>query len=474
MGEIPALRCNTINSKELIMAFNKDFMWGAATAAYQIEGAAEHDGRKPSIWDVCSRRNGRVAHNENGDVAADHYNRYKEDVKLFKELGIKYYRFSISWSRIIPDGVGKINPKGIEFYNNLINELISAGIEPVVTLFHWDLPYELYLKGGFMNDDYPRWFEEYTKVCIEKFSDRVRYWITYNEPQCMFGLGYYSGIHAPFLKCDLKTVLRGIHNMLLSNGRAIDIIRNEAVLDPKVGMAPTGPCYIPEDDSKEEIEKARLTTFAMDKAGLFGASLYMDPVILGKYPEDAFKLFGDDMPFIKEGDMELIHKKLDFYAMNIYFCMADPVDSKNEMKPYEKNMYATNEYTGSPRTEMHWSIDPKVLYWAPKFMYERYKLPIIMSENGYSGTDVISLDGKVHDPQRIDYITRYLRELSNAADEVPVIGYFYWSAMDNFEWAEGYTPRFGLIYVDYRDQRRILKDSASFYRNVIETNGKNL
>ncbi len=456
------------------MGFNKDFMWGAATASYQIEGAVDKDGRKPSIWDITSRVPGRIKHNENGDLACDHYNRFKEDVKLFKEMGLKYYRFSLSWSRIIPDGTGEINPQGIKFYNDLINELISAGIEPLVTLFHWDLPYELYLKGGFTNPDFPAWFENYTRVCIEAFSDRVKYWVTLNEPQCFIGLGLSMGKHAPFLKCDNKTVLRALHNTLLGNGKAIDVIRNEAKQKAVIGMAPTGPSFVPKNDSEEEIEKARKETFSILKVPFFSTSLYMDPVILGDYPKEAYEFFGDDMPEIKPGDMDIIHKKLDFYAMNVYYSLAELKDWSNEFMPYKKNVYNDNEYMGDPRTQMNWGIDEKVLYYSPKFMYERYKLPIIISENGYSGLDLVSMDGKVHDPQRIDFIGRYLKELKKAANEVPVIGYFYWSAMDNFEWAEGYSPRFGLIYIDYRDQKRILKDSALFYKELIETNGENL
>lgn len=446
------------------MGFSKDFIWGAATASYQVEGAAFEDGKGLNIWDVTSKPDGRIKHNENGDVACDHYHRYKDDIKLFKELGIKYYRFSISWSRVIPDGMGEVNEKGLQFYSDLVDELLAAGIEPLITLYHWDLPYEIYLRGGFSNPEFPDWFEHYTKVVIDKLSDRVKYWITMNEPQCAIGLGYFMGTHAPFLQCDNKTILRKLHYYLLAHGRAVKCIRENAKLKPQIGFAPIAPVRIPKNNTPEAIEAAKKETFSMNDL-FFSLTLYSDPIMLGKYPDEAYELFGDDMVVPEPGDMELISQPIDFYGMNIYYSSANRVETG----------YAANEYQGVPRNAMGWVIDAEVMYWSPKFIYERYKKPILMTENGMAVSDSISLDGKCHDPQRIDFMHRYLKEYKRAADEgIPLMGYLYWSAMDNFEWGHGYDMRFGLIYVDYRNQKRTIKDSGYWLKEVIESNGENL
>ena len=265
------------------MSFPKDFIWGAATASYQVEGAYNEDGKGLNVWDVTTSVNGRVKHNENGNIACDHYHRYKEDIKLFQEMGIKYYRFSISWSRVIPDGIGEVNEKGIQFYSDLVDELLAAGITPLITLFHWDLPYELYLRGAYGNPDFPQWFENYTKVVIDALSDRVKYWITFNEPQCFIGNGYWLGGHAPFHKCDNRTVLRMIHNYLLAHGRAVKCIRENAKTEPKIGIAPIAPVRIPKSDSAEDIEAARKVSFSLNDM-FFSLALYSDPIVLGKYP----------------------------------------------------------------------------------------------------------------------------------------------------------------------------------------------
>lgn len=446
------------------MGFSKDFMWGAATASYQIEGAFDEDGKGLGIWDVTAKPEGLIRHRENGNVACDHYHRYKDDIKLFKQLGIKYYRFSISWPRVIPDGTGEVNPKGLKFYSDLVDELLAAGITPMVTLFHWDIPYELYLKGAYGNPDFPDWFENYTKVVVDALSDRVKYWITFNEPQCFIGNGYWYGGHAPFQKCDNRTVLRMIHNYLLAHGKSVRCIRKNAKLEPIIGFAPIGPARIPASDSPEDIEKARKDTFSLNDM-FFSLAIYSDPIMLGRYPDDAYEVFGDDMVVPAEGDMELISEPIDFYGMNIYYSSAD----------YVENGYCANEYQGVPRTAIGWVIDPKVMYWSSKFMYERYNKPVLITENGIAVNDVISLDGKCHDPQRIDYIQRYLREYRRAAEEgIPIMGYMYWSAMDNFEWAQGYDMRFGLIHVNYQTQERIIKDSGYWYKTVIESNGENI
>lgn len=448
------------------MGFSKDFMWGAASAAYQVEGAWQEDGRKPSIWDVCGRGRNIVQYNENGDVACDHYHRYKEDVALMKEMGLKYYRFSISWTRVIPDGTGEVNEKGIQFYSDLVDELLANGIQPMVSIFHWDYPYALYQKGGWMNSESSEWFLEYTKVLVDALSDRVSCWLTMNEPQCFIGCGYETGVHAPFLKVSPKDLITMTHNVLLAHGKAVKYIREHARTKAEVSFAPIAPVYIPRDNSPAAVEEARKRTFSMKKQALtFGLTWWSDPVILGKYPDEAYELLGDDMPVYSEEDMKLISQPLDFYGMNVYY-------SEGGFAP---GTYPENMWQGRGLTAMNWPVSPEVLYWSSKFIYERYGLPIVITENGMAGMDWIHLDGKVHDSYRIDFTRRYLRELRRAVEDgIPVKGYMHWSVMDNFEWALGYNKRFGLIYVDYQTQERTIKDSGYWYKEVIRENGENL
>lgn len=444
------------------MGFSDDFIWGAASAAYQIEGAYKDDGKGLNIWDVYSRVPGHVRYTETGDVSCDHYHRYREDIKLFKEIGLKYYRFSISWTRILPDGTGRVNKKGIDFYSDLVDELIANGIEPMVTLYHWDYPYELHRKGAWLNDESPLWFEEYTKVVVDALSDRVRYWMTINEPQCVIGCGYFGAHHAPFMELPNKDLIIMSHNLLLSHGRAVRYIREKAKIPPIIGYTPTGPVFVPENNSKEAIDIAREKTMSMKNSLFFSTTWWSDPIFFGRYPDEAYEIFGEDMINPSEEDMKLISQPLDFYGANIYY---------SEKIRYA-DTYASNEYIGIPRTSMDWVVTEDVLYWAAKFWYERYHKPILISENGMSNNDWINLSGKVNDPNRIDYIERYVKKLMDAADEgIPVMGYLYWSVMDNYEWAYGYDKRFGLIYVDYLTQKRVIKESGYWYKQLIESNG---
>ncbi|MDD2970873.1 MAG: GH1 family beta-glucosidase [Lachnospiraceae bacterium] len=452
------------------MAFRKDFLWGAASASYQIEGAAFQDGKGENIWDKGVKIKDRIVHGENGNVACDHYHLFREDVKLMKEMGLKAYRFSVNWARVLPEGTGKVNSAGIRFYSDLVDELCWAGIEPLVSIFHWDYPEYLHQKGGWLNEESPEWFAYYTKVLVDALSDRVTYWLTINEPQIFVDLGYRQGIFAPFEKHTRKELATISHHVLLAHGKAVSVIRKYAKKKPLIGLAPTGPTVIPEKETEQEIEKARKTSFSISCFGesefLFSNSWWLDPVFLGKYPEDANALLGDDMPEVKEGDMKIISEPLDFIGANIYQSLVPGVGAE---------AYAQNCYQGCPRTMTDWAITPEVLYWSARFMTERYKLPFLITENGMAGMDFVHLDGKVHDSQRIDYMHRYLKALKRAADEnIDIMGYMAWSVMDNFEWASGYDKRFGLVYVDYQTQERILKDSAYWYREVIGSNGENL
>lgn len=454
-----------------IMAFRKDFLWGAASAAYQLEGGYRADGKGLNIWDVFTNCHSAgikkyVRYNETGNEACDHYHRYKEDIALMKKMGLKNYRFSINWTRILPDGIGKVNEQGIKFYSDLVDELIKNGITPLVTLFHWDYPYELYKKGGWLNPESSDWFAEYAAVVVDALSDRVSYWMTVNEPQVFIGLGFYAGNHAPFLKLHSCDLLQMTHNVLLAHGKAVKVIREKAKLSPRVGFAFATACCSPLDNSKEETEAAYKRSFDFDCGNyLFSPGWWADPIFFGKYNEKGYEIFGNDMPHINEGDMEIISLPVDFYGVNVY-------DAKSIMTI---DGYPEGTYTGMPRTSMNWAVTPETLYWTPRFLYERYGVPIMITENGLANNDWVSLDGKVHDPQRTDFIERYLKELRRAAsDGVDILGYLHWSVMDNFEWADGYDRRFGLIYVDYRTQERTIKDSAFRYKEIMESNGESL
>ncbi|WP_455950617.1 GH1 family beta-glucosidase [Eubacterium sp.] len=451
------------------MGFCKDFAWGVATASYQIEGGAYDDGKGLNVWDVFCKKSGKIVDNSNGDVACDHYNRYKEDVKLMKDMGINAYRFSLNWARIIPAGIGTVNQKGIDYYNSLIDELIRNGIEPYVTLFHWDYPLELENKGGWLNPDSPRWFEYYTGVVAEAFGDRVKYFITFNEPQCIVHAGYSAGAFAPGKQYADKDTVKIAHNILLSHGLAVQMLRKK-VNNCKVGYAPCCEPAIPVSDSKEDIEAAKEVLFGEGVFSQFWAlscAWWSDPVILGKYPDVLLKKLEKYLPKDYEKDMSVICQPLDFYGQNIYkgFLYKQGFE-KPEQVPFP---------IGYPHTAIGWPVTPECMYWGAKFLYERYKLPFIITENGISCRDIISLDGKVHDTYRIDYMQKYLMELKKASDEgVDVKGYFVWTFMDNFEWAAGYQERFGLIYTDYQSLERIPKDSYYWYKKVVESNGENL
>ncbi len=447
------------------MSFPEGFYWGAAAASYQIEGAYDEDGRGLSVWDMFCRQDQAVYGGDSGDIACDHYHRFRQDIALMKRIGLKAYRLSISWPRIFPEGTGQVNVKGLDFYQNLVDALREAGIEPFVTLFHWDYPYELYCRGGWLNPDSSAWFADYTAAVVEALSDRVRYWITINEPQVFVVLGHQNGQHAPGLRLDWPQLIRIGHNVLLAHGKAVQAIRDRGKQDCRIGWAPVGVVSIPAADDPRDIEAAQEAMFTMNRKDLWCNTWWMDPVFKGIYPEDGLELFGRDGPDIRQGDMELIKQPLDFFGMNTYH--APTVRAGAGGKPETVAPDA-----GGQHTLFHWPVTPDCLYWGPRFFYERYGLPIVITENGLSNPDWVSRDGRVHDPQRIDYTSRHLEAVRRAIDEdVSIQGYMHWSIMDNFEWAEGYRHRFGLIHVDYQTQKRTLKDSAEWYSGVIADNG---
>ena len=449
------------------MGFAKDFVWGAATSSYQIEGTGRDSGKGQNIWDVFTKDPGRVYEGHTGDIACDHYHRFREDVAYMKELGLKGYRFSIDWSRALPEGTGKVNEKGIDFYNALIDELLEQGIEPYITLYHWELPYEIYKRGGWMNPEIVEWFGQYARLVAERFSDRVKYFFTLNEPQCFVGLGFLQGCHAPGVKAPLRDTFEMAHNALKAHGRAVQMLRAYGKQNVQIGYAPTsGMCY-PEKETPKDIEAARKALFALPddlSNWTWNVSWWSDPVILGKYPEEGMKKYEKYLPVITDEDMKLISQPIDFYGQNIYNgrCIRMGTDGRPE---------EVRRPAGFPKTATNWPVTPEALYWGPKFLYERYRKPIYITENGMACHDTVSQDGKVHDPNRIDFLARYLKNLKRAAEEIDIRGYFQWSLMDNFEWDKGYAERFGIIYVDFETQERIWKDSAYWYRDLIHRNG---
>lgn len=303
------------------MSFAKDFVWGAATSAYQIEGAWAEDGRGPSVWDIYSQEAGHTVGNHTGDTACDHYHHFREDAALVREIGLKAYRFSISWPRLLPEGSGKVNEAGARFYSDLIDVLLENGIEPYVTLFHWDLPYVLYRRGGWMNPEIVEWFGAYARLVAERFTDRVKHIFTLNEPQCFVGLGFLTGVHAPGLKCPLRDTFEMAHNVLKAHGRAVQMLRQYGKQRLSIGYAPTCSATYPETDSPEDIEAARRVMFALPDDlynWTWNVSWWSDPVLLGHYPQEGLERFAPYLPQITEEDMRLISEPIDVYAQNLY------------------------------------------------------------------------------------------------------------------------------------------------------------
>lgn len=435
------------------MNFPADFLWGAATASYQIEGAWNEDGRGPSIWDTFCHTPDKIVKNETGDVACDHYHHMEEDVQLMKELGLKTYRFSISWSRLFPNGDTQRNEKGFEFYDRLVDSLLKNDILPIMTLFHWDLPQALMDKGGFLWDGISDAFAFYASEVTRHFSNRVTMFCVINEPQCMAHLGYSVGIHAPGLMLDDKELGIVMRNMLLCHGKAVKAMREASSQPIQIGPATTGTLCYPLDDSADALEKARQLSFPSGGEGIcFSHNWFLDPIVLGTNKVEILSLTAEDF--------EIIRQPIDFLGINIY-----------NGQQCDANDYVPR-YQGYPRTALGWPVTPKVMHYGLKFLYERYNLPIYISENGVACNDRIFADGKVHDTDRIDFLSQYLSEMKLAIDEgCDIRGYLHWSLMDNFEWHTGYDPRFGIIYTDYRTQERIWKDSAYWYRDVIKNNG---
>lgn len=443
--------------------FRKDFIWGVGSACVQVEGASFIDGKGVSNWDVFGKMDNICYQNQTSDDGPDSYNRFKEDIALAKKLGVQAYRFSFSWTRILPNGVGKVNEQGLKFYDALIDEIIKAGMKPFATIFHWDYPFELYLKGGWLNPESPLWFLEYVKVVADRYKDKISHWVPINEPPNVVEVGGQA------LRATISTKerLQMVHNVLLAHGHGAKYLKD---LGCTVGTALCSSLYAPynENDPKD-IEAARKALFAAPKDDTWKIALWADPIFLGKYPDEYYKIYSEfDRPKITEEDMKLISTPLDFYGQNLY--TGSPVTATED-----GGFKILNHPIGNPKTGMDWEVYPKIMYWAAKYLTERYKKPFYIMENGCVVTDIVSEDKKIHDGPRIEYYKQYLKQLRRAyEDGIDVRGYINWALLDNYEWFNGFQKRFGIVYVDYATKERIEKDSYYAYQEIVKTNGENL
>ncbi|WP_433324208.1 GH1 family beta-glucosidase [Spirillospora sp. CA-294931] len=459
-----------ITATDRRVTFPPGFLWGAATAAYQIEGAARDDGRGPSVWDTFSRTPGKVADGHTGDVACDHYHRFRDDVGLMAELGLGVYRFSVAWPRVQPDGSGPANPRGLDFYDRLVDALLNAGIVPYATLYHWDLPQALEDRGGWTERDTAFRFADYAAVVRERLGDRVELWSTVNEPWVAAFLGYGSGVHAPG-RTSAHDAFRAAHHLLLAHGLSVRELRAGGAarvsltlnLAPVVGRGggagPAGP-----------------DTAAADLVDALLNRQFLDPVLRGGYPEPvlaaAARLGGLD--HVRDGDAAVIAEPIDLLGVNYYnptYVAAAPGTPADPAFPGSEGVAFPP--ADPPLTAMGWPIVPDGLGEVLVRLSRDYPgVPLIITENGAAFEDERGPDGRVPDPCRIAYLDAHLRAAHAAlASGADLRGYLVWSLMDNFEWAEGYGKRFGLVYVDYATQRRVLKDSARWFRDVISDNG---
>lgn len=441
--------------------FPQGFLWGTATASYQVEGAVNEDGRAPSIWDTFSHTPGKVINNATGDIADDHYHRYRDDIQLMKRLGVKAYRFSIAWPRVFPQGAGSPNPKGLDFYNRLIDELIANDIRPFATLYHWDLPQALQEKvGGWESRDTSKAFADYAGYVAERITDRVKHIFTINEFGAFVELGYRVGIHAPGLKLPAGRFNQTRHHAVLGHGLAVQAIRAKAKAGTRVGLAENLTICAPVIETPAHIEAAVQATRQLN-------AQYMTVIQEGKYTDAYLAQAGADAPKFTPEDLKIISSPLDFAGINVY----TPLYARADNSPLG---YSIVPHPPSyPHMASPWLfIGPEALYWGPRHVAKIWNVKeIYITENGCSSSDVPAADGIVYDTDRVMYLRNYLTQLQRAtAEGVPVNGYFLWSLMDNFEWADGYTNRFGLHYVDYQTQKRTPKLSANFYQNVIARN----
>jgi len=458
----------TRTASEPLPAFPAGFVWGTATAAYQIEGAVSEDGRGPSIWDTFSHTPGAIETGETGDVACDHYHRWKEDVDLLRELGGGAYRFSVAWPRIQPTGRGAVNAAGMGFYSRLVDELLDAGITPVLTLYHWDLPQALEDVGGWRVRDTAKRFAEYATLVHGALGDRVPMWTTFNEPFCTAFIGYAEGRHAPGAK-EGHGALAAAHHLLVAHGLAVTAMRDQQRRDERFGITLNLQDITPADDSTEDRAAARRLDGFINR-------VFLDPLFAHRYPQAEAEVWPGltDRAFRLDGDLGLIGVPLDFLAVNTYF-PSYPVAGEHA-QPDPTRRTAGDIGVGEappehlPRTEMGWPVEADIMRRLMARLRAEYPElpPVYITENGMACPDEIAADGVVHDQDRIAYLDGHLRSLHQAIEDgADVRGYFYWSLLDNFEWARGYAKRFGLVHIDYATLARTPKDSFAWYRDMI-------
>ncbi len=441
----------------LRQAFPKNFVWGTATASYQIEGAANLEGRSPSIWDVFAKMPGKVKNGDTGDVACDHYHRYESDFDLMQSLGFNAYRFSMSWSRVLPNGRGQVNQKGVAFYDRIVDALLARGIEPYVTLYHWDLPQVLEETGGWLNRDTADAFVEYTDLMTNALGDRLKNWATLNEPWCSAFLGHGVGIHAPG-KTDFAASLQAAHHLLLAHGQAMPIIRQN-VPDASAGIVLNPAPVYPASDSSEDLAAAH-------RADGFQNRWYFDPVFGKGYPEDLWQAYGKHAPKIQDGDLEKIAAPLDYIGINYYsrtVVKAAPI--QDTPFPWALLGYEHMQLENVPRTFFDWEVYPQGLTdFLVRLQNEYQPKSILITENGATYQDQLH-NSQINDLERTAYFEQHLSASLKAIGQgAKLHGYFAWSFLDNFEWAEGYEKRFGMTYVDFQTQKRIVKHSGRWFQ----------
>jgi beta-glucosidase len=442
-------------------SFPKDFLWGTATSSYQIEGAVNEDGRGPSIWDVFSHTQGKIEDGTNGDRANDHYHRYREDVRLIKDLGVKAYRFSIAWPRVFPDGAGSPNPKGLDFYHHLIDELLANGIEPYATLYHWDLPQALQDRvGGWQSSETAKAFGDYSGYVAERITDRVKNIFTVNEAGRFVNFGYGWGIDAPGLKLPNAELNQVRHHVALGHGLAVQAVRAHGRAGTRVGVAENIAACVPAINTPDNIRATEIATRELN-AGFLGV------ILDGKYTDGFLEYAGAAAPKFTADELKIISSPTDFVGLNIYAPQFYITATEN--KPFKVLPFPAS----FPHMNSEWlRIGPETIYWVPRIAAKIWNIETIyISENGTSSEDKLAADGQVYDLDRIMFLRNYLTQLQRAvAEGVPVRGYFLWSLMDNFEWIFGYEKRFGVYHVDFDTQVRVPKLSAAFYRDVVARN----
>ncbi|MFJ9833686.1 GH1 family beta-glucosidase [Streptomyces sp. NPDC101169] len=437
-----------------LAALPHDFLWGTATAAYQIEGAVDEDGRAPSIWDTFSHTPGKIANDDNGDVACDHYHRWREDIALMRRLGTNAYRLSIAWPRVIPGGTGAVNAKGLAFYDQLVDALLEAGITPAVTLYHWDLPQALQDRGGWPERATASAFADYASTVAERLGDRVKLWATLNEPSCSAWIGHLEGTMAPGWT-DLTAAVRASYHLLLGHGLATQALR-AAVPDARIGIVNNLSTVFPATDRPEDVAAARRHDGHVNR-------WWLDPVHGRGFPADMLETYGVELPE-QPRDLETIAAPLDWLGLNYYF-PAYVADDPDGPAPHARSVRRPDV----PRTGMDWEIDASGIESLLLRLTEEYGArKLYVTENGSAYPDVVRPDGTVDDPERQEYLERHLAACASAARKgAPLAGYFAWSLLDNFEWAYGYDKRFGLVHVDYDTQIRTIKGSGHRYADIV-------